>query len=93
MTAPSALVNLILQKHHAVEMIKTPSSWCGRGSQGTKGWRGVTDQGRAVTASGRKAGGLGSRSGFRGGRGCAEEPGGAGAAPVQLGTSAWQEGV
>lgn len=53
-------------------MIKTPCSWCGCGSQGTKDWRGVTGQGRAVTESGRKAGGLGSGSGIRGGRGCAE---------------------
>lgn len=83
MTASSVVVNPILQRHHQVEMIKTPSSRCGRGSQGTKDWRGVTGQGLEVTASGRQGvWALGSGLWVKcpwGAGVCREAPGGAGA--------------
>lgn len=73
MTASSVVVNLILQRHHQVERIKIPSSRCGRGSQGTEHWRGVTGQGLEVAASGKQGlWALGSGPSVRGGRGCAE---------------------
>ena len=99
MTASSVAVSLVLQRHRQVEMMKTPSSRRGRGSQGTKDWRGVTGQGLEVTASGKQGvWSLGSGLWALGqasvaGGGVQRGAWGRRGAPVRLGTSAWRERV